>query len=368
MPHPIPRLLVTALLLILLASCTRPPDLVGIDNAEIPVASVAQATKHKIFIATTRQASEVVGVFYSGRRAPALGLASVRVSIPPNHQPGELARPTKLPPDPQTEFAVIDPTIYETDNAFVASINHELAKLPSGQRNVLMFVHGYNNTVSDSILRLAQFVEDTDYQGVPVLFSWASAAKPAQYVYDLNSALAARPQFAEAAEIISGTRATGFDLFAHSMGVFLTMEAIVQAELKGSFNPSGRLKNIMFAAPDIDIDLFRAQLSQIPEVDRNFFIFVSEDDKALGFSRAISGGIDRVGSANAAELEEFGMTVIDLSGVQDSTSGTHSKFAGSPEVVQLIGKGLQSHDRFASKSQSQLDELLAGMPIRIIPN
>jgi len=42
------------------------------------------------------------------------------------------------------------------------------------------------------------------------------------------------------------------------------------------------------------------------------------------------------------ELEKLGLTVIDLSGIDDSSSGSHSKFAGSPEMVQLIGAGLNS--------------------------
>ena len=357
-----------ALLLGSLTACARAPELIGIDNAAMPVASVEQAKKRKIYIATTRQASQVPGAFFSGRRAAELGLASVTVSVPPIHKPGELERPKVLPPDPKTEFAVIDPTIYATDRSFVSSINRSLARLSPMDRNILVFVHGYNNTLSDSVLRLAQFVEDTGFDGVPVLFSWASAAKPSQYVYDLNSALAARPRLAEAADIMGRTNARGFNLVAHSMGAFLTMEAIVQAELRGGFNRSGRLRNIMLAAPDIDIDLFRAQLSQIPEKDRVFFIFVSKDDSALGFARTISGGVNRVGAADATELEEFGVTVIDLSAVDDSSSGSHSKFAGSPEVVQLIGQGLQSSSRFGAPSQNQLEELLAGVPIRILGN
>jgi hypothetical protein len=54
--------LVVAMLATLLVGCTRPPELIGIDNPEIPVASVADLTRHRIFITTTRQASEVARV------------------------------------------------------------------------------------------------------------------------------------------------------------------------------------------------------------------------------------------------------------------------------------------------------------------
>ena len=139
------------------SACTKPPELIGVDNAEIPVRSVKQVVLQKVFVATTRQATESVGAFYFDKRAPELGLASVQVSIPQTHVVGELERPKRLPPDPRTEFAIVEPTVYATDGAFIASINRELQKLPRGKRDILFFVHGYNNTTSDALLRLAQF-------------------------------------------------------------------------------------------------------------------------------------------------------------------------------------------------------------------
>ncbi len=360
--------LFTFFVVALLSSCSRAPDLVGIDNPETPTESVQEATRQKIFITTTRQATEVVGAFYSGQRAPELGLASVVVSIPPNHVSGDLERPKRLPPDPRTEFAVIEPTVYQSDNAFIRSVNAELAKLPPNDRNILFFVHGYNNTISDSILRLAQFVEDTDYNGVPVLFSWASAAQKTKYVYDLNSAMAARPHMLEAAGMLGKTNAKGADIFAHSMGSLLMMEAIVAAEQAGKFNASGRLKTIMLAAPDIDIDLFRSQLNMIRKDHQKLYVLTSKDDSALNFSRWISGGVNRVGSTDSEELAEFGVTVIDLSQIEDSKSGSHSKFAGSPEVVQLIGQGLNNASRFGTASTNPLEKLIDGLPILIVKN
>lgn len=364
MPVAILRLLVVTLLLGLLTGCARPPDLVGIDNVDKPVASVASATQRKVFLVTTREASEVAGVFYSGRRAPELGFASVIVSIPPNHVPGELNRPWTLPPDPETEFAIIDPEVFGSDSIFVSRINRELAKLPPNDREILFFVHGYNNTVSDSLLRIGQFAEDTGFSGIPVLFSWASAGKTTRYIYDLNSAMIARPRLLEAAAIIGRTNVRGINLFAHSMGAFLTVEAMVQAELAGRYSQSSeRLDNVMLAAPDIDLDLFRTQLAKLPSTRRNIFVFVSQDDRALDLSRRISGGVVRAGAASEAELSGLGVTVIDLSAVEDSTSGSHLKFAGSPEVVQLIGNSLKQ-DNFNRPSRAPtLVEVLDGMPV-----
>jgi esterase/lipase superfamily enzyme len=356
-----------ALLIVgLLVACSRPPELIGVDNPEVPVLSVADATRHKIFLATTRKGSETVGALYSAERAPELGLASVTVSVPPTHVTGQLERPKRLPPDPRSEFAIVEPTIYANDNAFIRHVNDELAKLPPGRRDILFFVHGYNNTTSDAVLRLAQFVEDTQFDGVPILFDWASAASLSRYVYDLNSALIARPKVEQLVQILGRTNADNYNIFAHSMGSLLVMETSVLLARANSLNRLGRLRTVVLASPDIDMDLFRIQLDEIGYVPDRFYVLLSKDDEALRFSRRVAGGVPRVGAANADELAALGVVAIDLSEINDSSSGSHSKFAGSPEVVRLIGRGLNDHSNLdRNERANQLEGFLQGIPIRI---
>jgi esterase/lipase superfamily enzyme len=357
------------MLLALVAGCARAPDLIGIDNPQVPVAALPDLSQHPIFIMSTREASELAGTLFGTDRAPELGLASVNVTVPPTHVSGQLERSKRLPPDPRTDFTVIDPTVYATDAAFIASIDRELARRPRADRDILLFVHGYNNTTSDAVLRLGQFVEDTGFQGVPVLFTWASAASASRYVYDLNSALIARSKIKEMSEILARTRSNSVSVFAHSMGTMLAMEGLVDAQLTGTLGRRNHIDAIMLASPDIDIDLFQTQISILPrDVVERMYLLVSQDDAALRFSRRIAGGVPRVGAADAAYLEQFGVTVIDLSEIEDSSSGSHSKFAGSPEVVRLIGAGLNSHENFSNTESSTFQELLAGVPIRILRN
>ncbi|MQQ07491.1 alpha/beta hydrolase [Epibacterium sp. SM1979] len=345
------------------ASCSKAPDLVGVDNLETPALSVPAVDRQSIFIMTTREASEAEGVFYGPDRAPELGFASVEVTIPPTHVSGEIERPKRLPPDPRKEFAVVSPMVYEDSRIFASRVDAALAKKPAGQRQLLFFVHGYNTSMSDAILRLAQFVEDTDFQGVPVLFSWASANQISRYVYDINSALVARPKLLEASRILRTTNAEGVNVFAHSMGTFLTMEAIVHAKLNGLYDSNVRPRGIILASPDIDLNLFQAQLSYLDEADKDIYLMISKDDKALRISQRVSGGVNRVGNADASDLAGLGVDVLDLSAVDDSAAGTHSKFAGSPEIVQLIGNGLQNGQFNQQAHTPSLYEILDGVPI-----
>jgi esterase/lipase superfamily enzyme len=354
--------------LLVMNGCSRAPDIVGM-NSITPVNAAPSLTQHRIFLVTTRAESVLPGEFFSSERAQGLGLASVDVTIPPNHQVGQLERPEEIPPDPLTELTVVDPRIYASDAAYVAEINATLARLPPEDRRLLVFFHGYNNTTSDAILRLGQFIEDADFQGVPILFTWPSAARTPRYVYDLNSALAARSKLKDMADLLLATNARGVDLFAHSMGAFLVMEGLVDAQLSGRLDQRGLIDTIMLASPDIDIDVFRSQVAVLPPaILEKIFVLISEDDQALRISRVIAGGVPRVGAADAEELEALGLTVIDLSEIDDSNAGSHTKFAGSPAVVQLIGAGLNTAGHFNQSASPALLDLLTGVPIQILGN
>ncbi|MBK0327633.1 alpha/beta hydrolase [Rhodobacteraceae bacterium F11138] len=355
---------VTIVLLCLgLLSCARPPDLVGVDNRDIPVFGVEDAHRHRIFVATTREPSDQPAVLYSGARGWELGLSSVVVSVPPDHMSGVIERARQLPPDPTREFAIVSPEIYGSRVTFAGALDAELARRPPKDRDILLFVHGYNNTFSDAVLRMAQFVNDTGFRGVPVLFSWASAGRPSHYVYDLNSALAARSRFQDTLRLLAASRAQGINIFAHSMGSLLTVEALIQTKQRVWASGVGKVNHVVLAAPDIDLDLFETQLSQIRTQGQDFYVFVSNDDPVLGMSRRLSGGVARVGAADVDKLAKLGVTVIDLSEIEDSASGSHNKFAASPEVVQMIGTGLSRSTLDPQRGLASLSEALNQVPV-----
>lgn len=158
--------ILVTLALLVLVGCSRPPEIIGIDNPELRAEAEALSTRHRIFITSTRAPSDEPGALLSANRARTLGLASVDVLVPPTHVLGQLERPTRLPPDPSQHFMAVDPVTYDSDAAFIAGINRELATRPADERTVLLFIHGFNNTPTDSLLRVGQFVHDSNFQGV----------------------------------------------------------------------------------------------------------------------------------------------------------------------------------------------------------
>jgi esterase/lipase superfamily enzyme len=320
------------------AACGTPRVLELSGQSDADIAGTVQ-----LFVATTREASEQP-VYFSGERGPQLSFARLDITVPRSHKPGELELPDSGPGDPAKHFAAT--YIRKLELAPVVSdVRRELLKRPPAQRDVLVFIHGYNTNFADAAYRFAQIVYDSGFKGVPVLFTWPSRGQLLAYPYDRESALYSRDFLERNLRAIArDLGASRMDILAHSMGTLLTMETLRQAAIRGDGTFGGKLRDVMLAAPDLDLDVFRTQMR---EVRRPVTVFVSADDRALDFSRRFAGDKMRLGAVSSkdtetiTELEKLGARLIDLSELSSGDSLNHAKFASSPKVVQLIGERLR---------------------------
>jgi esterase/lipase superfamily enzyme len=133
------------------------------------------------------------------------------------------------------------------------------------------------------------------------------------------------------------------------MGNWVTIEALRQMSIRDRGIPT-KIKSVMLAAPDVDVDVFRRQIAAIDEgrTRPDFTLFVSRDDQALAFSKRLWGSTDRVGAIDPnaepyrAQLDAAHLRVVDLTDAKSDDPLNHAKFAASPEVVQMIGARLAS--------------------------
>lgn len=355
------KFIVMALAVLVLASCASDPiNLVGLSSFESSRALPNGVKIQNIFVATSRLRSEDSSEFFSGERAQVMGLGNVDVTIPPNHQLGQIEQPSSGNSDILSHFTIARPIIYENSNEFASNINQELAKRPTGDRSILVFVHGYNTSFSSAVLRMAQFVNDTGFKGVPVLFTWASRGRALDYVYDINSALQARFYLVELASIMAATNAESFSVVAHSMGNLATLEAMTVLARRG-FTPKAELNSVILAAPDVDFDLFEEYIKDLGPIRDKMYVLVSKDDRALTLSRRIAGGVSRVGATDPDNLAALGLKVVDLSLVNDKSNANHSKFAESPEIVQLIGTGINQGNTLSTTGAASSADLIGSL-------
>jgi esterase/lipase superfamily enzyme len=100
---------------------------------------------------------------------------------------------------------------------------------------------------------------------------------------------------------------------AHSIGTMLTMEALRQLYARQGDAAADRLGAVVFAAPDIDMDVFTSSVDHIGPVAHQITLLTATNDRALAVSRWMAGGMTRVGAAQKTQLEQLGLHVIDAS-------------------------------------------------------
>jgi esterase/lipase superfamily enzyme len=318
----------------------------------VPVSAVVAGTSRvDMLVATTREPSAEPGVLFSGERGQKVLVENIVVSVPPGRTPGTLTYPGN-PVDPQTQF-----TVRSIAPAAGRDADTWFRRVVGPEGDVLIFVHGFNTTYEESVFRFAQIVHDTGAKVAPILFTWPSQGSVFNYLYDRESANFSRSALETViARAVDSPKVRSVTVMAHSMGSWLTMEALRQFAIRRGGLPA-KVRNVVLASPDVDIDVFTRQLDDLGQESgvrssakpgTRFTVFAASDDRALMISRRLAGGVQRLGSANVvsepyrSEFERRGVTIVDLSDVQTGDGLGHTKFAESPRIVQLIGHRLLS--------------------------
>ncbi|KZS53084.1 alpha/beta hydrolase [Rhizobium anhuiense] len=301
-------------------------------------------SKVDLLVATTRAADDNPAVLFSGERGTGLAVNAVDVSIPPdaNRKVGQVQWPNRLPADPLRDFVTVSVDPLEGERAGETWLKSHMPK----SRRVLVFVHGFNNRYEDAVYRFAQIVHDSHADVAPVVFTWPSRASIFDYNYDKESTNYSRDALEELLTRTAANPAVSdVTIMAHSMGTWLTVEALRQMAIRNG-HVASKINNVILASPDLDVDVFGRQFASLGKDKPHFTIFVSQDDRALALSRRISGNVDRLGQIDPSaepyrsKLEAAGITVLDLTKLKGGDRLNHGKFAESPEVVKLIGDRL----------------------------
>ncbi|MGO7451426.1 alpha/beta hydrolase [Rhizobium ruizarguesonis] len=301
-------------------------------------------SKVDLLVATTREADDNPAVLFSGERGTGLAVNAVDVSIPPeaNRKVGQVQWPSRLPADPLRDFVTVSVDPLEGERAGETWLKSHMPK----SRRVLVFVHGFNNRYEDAVYRFAQIVHDSHADVAPVVFTWPSRGSIFDYNYDKESTNYSRDALEELLTRTAANPAVSdVTIMAHSMGTWLTVEALRQMAIRNG-HVASKINNVILASPDLDVDVFGRQFASLGKERPHFTIFVSQDDRALALSRRISGNVDRLGQIDPSvepyrsKLEAAGITVLDLTKLKGGDRLNHGKFAESPEVVKLIGDRL----------------------------
>lgn len=356
------RLGLALILAVFLSGCVSAPQILPLTAEIVPGAEFAD-----VLVTTSRKASGDPLVMFDSERSAALNFADITVSVPPGRPPGKVVYP-KSSPDPAKQFVPVKAATGLGREEFLSRLNARLAMLPKDERVVFIFVHGYNTDFAEGLYRQVQIMHDFEVPGVAMNFSWPSAGKPALYLYDRDSVEFARDGLVETLRLAAASKAESIQLVGHSMGALLTMKALRALSEKREKAVLRRIRLLVLAAPDIDVDVFGLLLRDIDPLPANTAIFVSRKDRALQASERLRGGYPRVGQgSDIADLRDAGITVLDLSG--EGTPGdrlNHNTFATSPTLIALARSGFLAReslkdDNAAEATLNALSDILAGI-------
>ena len=217
----------------------------------------------------------------------------------------------------------------------------------AGERQALVFVHGYNVSFEDALKRMAQIAFDLDFSGTCLLFSWPSSASLLGYGRDSDSAEIAANYLIEyldaAAREMPGTR---FHFVAHSMGNRVLLDALEKMALRGAGAKTPTLGEIILAHPDVDQDRFRQLAKGVNRLGAKMTLYMSTNDRALWLSKLLRGA----GRAGGEPVLVPDVETIDISGLGTSLwSINHNVYASNPllfgDLSRLVTSGQHPPDK-----------------------
>ena len=317
-------------LALLLAGCASPvrlmPTPVAFRSGEVdPFAQAgtsAQGTDVPVLYVTNRGAviekPEPIYTFLPSERLR-MGVAHVRIGdesldwetlhrLSTSDDPGD--RPiVKL--DWLEPMASLGPNDLIADSgdakALLALVDKALAA--SASRDLLIYVHGSNNTLPRAAAQAAQLRHFTGRRMVVLAFLWPSGGSILRYFTDVANAAASVEPFVRLVELLAEhTQAANIDVLAYSAGAQITSPGLVKlgtprpGETREQLRRRLRLGEVYFAAPDIDTRRFVDDLGGYLDLVNRVTIAANLNDSALRFASLVHRA-SRAGRPDPTELD-----------------------------------------------------------------
>lgn len=243
----------------------------------------------------------------------------------------------------------------------------DAADLANAGRNLLVFVHGFDNTFSDAVTRAAynrEWIAASGLAGADtsvVAFSWPSLGRVfdppiPSHDYQVDQHMARNSGFhlmsflATLRPILQAARANGRRclLLAHSMGN-LALQAAVESWFLHGMGDALMFDQAILAAADCDYDAFDqpnlARLSGLARLARRVAVYYSHADGVLKLAELLNLGARRLGQdgprdrANPARFPPAQYTITDCTQFRDydfDPLTSHQYYRESPGVRQII--------------------------------
>lgn len=304
-------------------------------NYDTPTVVANENTLVEVFYTTDRlQNKSSDRITYSGRRGP-VSYGSCEVSIPQGKKIGEIPRlkiwKFEFNENPDKHMLIVG-AIELNEALFFDKVSSKINV--SDEHDAFVFIHGFNVSFDDSVLRAAQIAYDLNFVGAPIVYSWPSPAKTLLYMSDEDNIRFTVPHLIQfLKDVKNQTKAKKIHIIAHSMGNRALTDTLVSLQQEKFFKGFA-FNQIILAAPDIDAQVFVEYIApKITRSSKRITLYTSAGDVALTASKKLRGGmISRLGLSGSRIVVFDGIDTVDASNIDTDFMG-HGYFAETAPLI-----------------------------------
>ena len=256
----------------------------------------------------------------------------------------------------------------DATDRFAHAINEQLAV--SKKKHVYIYVHGYKVVYENPVLVSAELWHFLGYDGAFIAYAWPSTPSKFAYIKDSDTAAGYARNFRLLLEFVAeNTGAEEIHVIGYSNGTRLVLRAMEQLALIHEGESADeiweqlRLRNVILIGSDLDRGVFGAYLADgILNVSKHLSIYMSQYDKALGFSQFLTRRqrLGQLWGGKGGEIHPLArqalidfrdqISFINVSDAEGSDTGNgHGYFLSSPwassDILMTMYYGLTPEQR-----------------------
>ncbi len=170
---------------------------------------------------------------------------------------------------------------------FQSRVSDIIGQSETAQGHAFVYIHGFNVPFRNAAFRTAQLKYDMDFDGPSFFFSWPSNGSLLDYLSDQEDADLSVDALVRFLRLTHANLNNDPDnpvklhIIAHSMGTRVTAQALARLS---DFPDSPSFGHVIFAAGDLDTNLFEEWMGASSNLYDGVTIYTSRQDKAVGFS------------------------------------------------------------------------------------
>jgi esterase/lipase superfamily enzyme len=223
---------------------------------------------------------------------------------------------TPLPLVASNGRLIIDPTVQAAHEQAAEQLRQAIRQrlAVTSRKAIYVYIHGFNNTFEDGAYVIAQLWHFLGRQGVPMLYTWPAGAGGSLrgYTHDRESGEFTIYHLKQFLRVLaSAVEVEQVHLIAHSRGTDVLTSAlrelIIETRAAGQ-DPRTvfRIRNVVLAAADLDMEIFAQRLAseQVGLAVDWTTLYVSETDRAIGFSGCLFISTRRIGQVQPDDLTD----------------------------------------------------------------